>query len=188
MIIGIVGTMGSGKGVFSRYLKEKGFSYITLSDIVREEATERSLEIGRKVLQDLGNLMREKSGNGYWAKKALEKIDNGNWIIDGVRNLGEIKELRDVKGVLIGIDAPVDLRLERLEKRDKMKDEGRTSSDPKDNKEVRKLELRDRGLKEPEHGQQVLKCLELVDYRIMNDSSLEDFYLKIDSVLDKIKE
>ncbi|MEK6952559.1 MAG: dephospho-CoA kinase [Nanoarchaeota archaeon] len=189
MIIGLTGTIASGKGTFSSYLKQKGFNYITLSDLVREEARKKGLEIQREILQDIGNSMREKYGKGFWAKKAIEKINlNENWIIDGIRNLGEIEELGKVKGsIIIGIDAPEDIRLRRLEKRNKSKEEGRKDSDPKAIEDMKRLEKRDRGFHEPEYGQQVLKCLELANFKIINDSSLEEFYKKIDGVLGKIQ-
>ncbi|MBI2499607.1 dephospho-CoA kinase [Candidatus Woesearchaeota archaeon] len=189
MIIGLTGTIASGKGTFSNYLKEKGFNYITLSDLVREEARKKRLQIQREILQDIGNSMREKYGKGYWAKKAIEKIDIGeNWIIDGIRNIGEVDEIRKVNGsVIIGIDAPEDIRLRRVKKRNKSKEEGRKDSDPKAIEEMKRLEKRDRGFHEPEHGQQVLKCLELANFKIINDSSLEEFYEKIDELLRKIQ-
>ena len=187
MIIGLTGTIASGKGTFSKYLQQKGFKYITISDLVREEARRQNLEIQREVLQNIGNLMRKKHGNNYWAKKAKEKINiNENFIIDGIRNLGEVEELKKLpNSIIVGIDAPEDLRLKRMEKRNKSIEEGRKDSDPKNLLEIKKLELRDRGFKEPEHGQQVLKCLELADYKIINDSSLEEFYRKIDEILKK---
>lgn len=189
MIIGLTGTLGSGKGTFAKYLEQNGFKYITISDIVREEARKKDLAIKREVLQNLGNLMREKYGNGYWAKKAIEKIDiKENWLIDGVRNVGEIEEIKKLpNNIIIGIDAPEDIRLMRVEKRNKFEEEGRQpSEDPKDKKSLKKAELRDRGFHEPEHGQQVLKCIDLADFKIINDSSLEEFYKKIDEILKKI--
>lgn len=189
MIIGLTGTIGSGKGTFSNYLKQKGFNYVSISDAVREEARMRDLAITREVLQNLGNLMREKYGNNYWAKKTLEKINkNKNWIIDGIRNIGEVEELKKLPNfVLVGIDASEEIRLKRIERRNKSLEEGRKDSDPKNKEELKKVELRDRGFKEPEYGQQVLKCLGLADFQIINDSSLEDFYKKIDEILEKIK-
>ncbi|MEK6934324.1 MAG: AAA family ATPase [Nanoarchaeota archaeon] len=190
MIIGLTGTMGSGKGTFSKYLKQKGFNYITISDLVREEARNKDLAIKREVLQNLGNLMREKHGNGYWAKKAIGRInEKENWIIDGIRNTGEVEEIKKLQSsVLIGIDAPEDLRLRRLEKRNKLKDEGREASeDPKDKFGLIQIELRDRGFKEPTHGQQVLKCLDQADHKIINDSTLEEFYIKIEEILKKLQ-
>ena len=189
MLIGLTGTIGSGKGTFSNYLKKKGFSYISLSDLVREEAKKRGLEIKREVLQNLGNLMRKKYGNSYWAKLVLRKINkNRDWIIDGIRNTGEIKEIKKLlDSFIIAIDTIESLRLKRIEKRNKSTEEGRKDSDPKNKDELKKVELRDRGFKEPLYGQQVLKCIEMADYKITNNSSLESFYSKIDEVLTKIK-
>ena len=41
MIIGLTGTIASGKGVVSDYFKEKGFVYISLSNELRQIAKEK---------------------------------------------------------------------------------------------------------------------------------------------------
>ena len=188
MIIGLAGTMGSGKGELSSLLQKKGFSYITISDIIRKELLKRNLPLKREELQNLGNELREKHGNDYWAKKAIEKIDlNKNWVIDGIRNPGEIEELKNIPNFfLIGIDAPENLRLIRAKRRKRVID-GRISSDSKKEKEFKTLELRDRGINEPEHGQQVLKCIEKSNFMITNDASIEKLHQEIEKILSKIK-
>jgi dephospho-CoA kinase len=40
-VIGLTGTIASGKGTLAEFLKGKGYSYFSLSDILREEATKR---------------------------------------------------------------------------------------------------------------------------------------------------
>ena len=189
MILGLTGTMGSGKGTFSKYLKQKGFNYISISDQVRKEAEKKGFEIKREALQNIGNLMRKKYGNSYWAKLALRKInENQNWIIDGIRNTGEIKKIKKFpNSFIIAIDSIESIRLRRIEKRNKLTEEGRKNSDLKNKDGLKKAELRDRGFKEPSYGQQVIKCIKMADYKITNNSSLQDFYSKIDEVLRKIK-
>ena len=188
MIIGLTGTMGSGKGEISSYLQKKGFAYITISDLIREELLKLNLPLKREELQNLGNELRKKHGNDYWAKRAMEKIDlNKNWVIDGIRNLGEIEELKNIPNFfLIGIDAPESIRLIRTKRRKRIID-GRLSSDPNQLEEFKKLELRDRGLSEPEYGQQVLKCIENADYFLMNDSSIENLHAEIEKILFNLK-
>ena len=55
MIIGLTGTMGSGKEEVSLYLQQRGFQCITLSSLIREEAEKRNLPIEREILQNMGN-------------------------------------------------------------------------------------------------------------------------------------
>ena len=183
MIIGLTGTIGSGKSSIALYLQNKGFQYITISDIIREEAIRKGIFIKRKELQDLGNQMRKLKGNNYWARQVLKKISQDeNWIIDGIRNLGEVEELRELKNfILIGIDAPEELRLIRAKRRNSE----RVSSDPKDMEELKHLEARDRGIGEPDYGQQVLKCLQVADHTIINDKSLDELHSKINQLLQK---
>lgn len=189
MIIGLTGTMGSGKSEISRYLKTKGFNYISISDLIREELLKRNSPLKRENLQNLGNELRKQYGNNYWAKKVIEKIDlNKDFIIDGIRNLGEIEELRSTPNFyLVGIDSPESLRLIRIKRRKRIID-GRINSDPKENSELRGVELRDRGFNEPEHGQQVLKCIEIANFTIINDSSLDELKNEINKILEKIHE
>ena len=186
MIIGLTGTIGSGKGELSTYLRNKNFNYITISDLIREELLKRNLPLKREELQNLGNEMRKIHGNNFWAKKAIEKINlNENLIIDGIRNIGEVEEFKNLPNFfLLAIDAPEELRLIRTKRRKRVID-GRISSDPQNQEKFKQLEKRDRGFNEPEYGQQVLKCLEVADYTIINDSTLDKLYEKLDLFLKK---
>lgn len=109
MIIGVTGTKASGKGEVAELFKGKGFIYLSLSDRVREEAMGRGLlNYTIKELQDIGNELREKFGNGVLVSRTLKMMEKSrNYVIDGIRNLGEIKELRKEKDFfLIAVDAP----------------------------------------------------------------------------------
>ena len=121
MIIGITGPIASGKSVFVDMLIERGFVYYRLSDEVREEAKKLEIPIERTALQNLGNAMREKFGNGYWAERLSKKMGQGkNYVIDGIRNPGEIESLKKlVNFVLIGVDAPIEKRFQWILARNK---------------------------------------------------------------------
>lgn len=184
MLIGLTGTKASGKGEFAEFLKQKGFCYISLSDMVREEAVKRgSPNYTITDLQKIGNELREKFGNGILAKRALDKIKeakNKNFVIDGIRNLGEFEELRKRKDfVLIAVDAPPKIRFERLLKRGRF-------SDPKTYGDFLKMEKRDRR-SEGNSGQQVDKCMKKADIKIYNDSDLENLMRKIKKVCGELK-
>ena len=182
MIIGITGPIASGKSVLVEMLIEKGFAYYRLSDEVREEAKKLETPIERKALQDLGNIMRERYGNGYWAERLLLKIaPDKNYVIDGIRNPGEIEVLKK-KGnfILIGVDAPLDERFKRILARNK-------DSDPKTLDEIKAIDARDRGVGESNFGQQSMRCYELADAYLNNDGTFEELSKKISELFEDLK-
>lgn len=177
MIIGLTGTKASGKSIVAEILKEKGFFYTSTSDLVREEALKRGItNYTIKDLQDIGNEIRKNFGSGELVKRCLEKAkDKKDVIIDGIRNPGEVQEIKKANGIVIAIDAPVELRFKRILER-------KRESDPKTLEEFKKMEERDRKDKE-ELGQQVDKCMEMADHLITNDSTLENLKTKIEYIL-----
>lgn len=171
MIIGLTGPMGSGKGEIVNILKEKGFQYITLSLMVREEARRRGLNEEREILMDVGNSMRKEEGIGVLAKRALEKImasGHDKWVIDGIRNPAEIVELKKGEDVhVVGVTADKEILISRILSR------GR-ESDAKEREEIVHKIDREWGEGEPENGQQVGKCMDMVDFLIENNGTLQD--------------
>jgi dephospho-CoA kinase len=168
MIIGLTGTKASGKGEVSEFLKEKGFTYGSLSDRVREEAIARGIkDYNIKDLQDIGNELRAKHGTGVLAIMTLKKLGGEDrCVVDGIRNPGEIEELKKRKDfVLIAVDAPLKMRYKRLKAR------GRESDPTTSWKDFLKANRRDLGNEENDKGQQVKKCMEMADIRIFNESS-----------------
>ncbi len=182
MIIGITGPIASGKSVLVEMLIEKGFTYFGLSDEVRDEARKAGIAIERKALQDYGNSMREKFGNDYWAKRIIAKVNpEKNYIIDGIRNPGEVEALRKLGSfVLIGISAPIERRLTWIKNRNH-------DSDPKTIDEIMAMEARDRGVGEAGHGQQSGKCYEMADVFIENNGTFEELEKKISDLLEDLK-
>lgn len=169
MIIGVTGPIASGKSVLAQMLVEKGFIRLTLSEEVREEARKLGLPIERTTLQNLGNEMRVKYGNGYWAKRLVTKMEeNKNYIIEGIRNPGEIEELRKLRNfILIGVNAPIERRIDWIRARNK-------DSDPKNIEGIKAIDSRDRGFGESHSGQRTEDCFSMADSYIFNNTDLED--------------
>ncbi len=184
ILIGLTGPMASGKGESAKYLVEKkGFSYISLSDMVREEVRRRGLELTRENMQNTGNSMRKTGGAGILGKLVREKISgtNKNWVIDGIRNPSEIKELRKIhKFYLIALLSPLQLLVERIFSRQR-------SSDPLSRNEIVKKMEREWGIGEPPEGQQVGLCVREADFFISNDRELSYLYKSIDEVILRIE-
>src|SRR3989338_3122978 len=124
MIIGLTGKNAAVKGEIAKHLQNKGFAGFSLSDALRDEASKRGLDHSRDTLIRLGTEMREKFGNSILAKKINEKIrdlkEQGkkNFVVDSIRNPGEIKELRkNEEFILVAVHSDDKIRFQRLLRR-----------------------------------------------------------------------
>ncbi|MCU0284951.1 MAG: AAA family ATPase [Acidobacteria bacterium] len=181
--IGLTGRMGSGKGEIVKILEKMGFKYISLSDMVREEIAGRhpaGHEVSRRETQDIGNRMRKEGGAGVLGKRVRHKIESSDverWVIDGIRNPAEVSELRKLPGFyLLGIQAPIPTLLQRVKSR-------KRGTDMDDDDVLLSHMEREWGHGEPEDGQQVGKCMEIADYIIENDNSLDDLKTDVLKIL-----
>lgn len=181
MIIGITGPLCTGKSILSEMLIEKGFFRLSFAQVLRDEMTDKGLEIDRIKLQDYGNEMRKKHGADYFAEKLLAMTqEDKNYIVEGFRNPAEINAFRKNREfILIGLAAPTDLRLQWMISRSKDKD-------PDNIEDLIRVDARDRGVGEPDYGQQSDKCYMLADAFIMNNTSVEDLKEKITKILDEL--
>ncbi len=182
MIIGLTGKNASGKGEVAKYLKTKDFVYYSLSEILREEATRRDIEHSRGNLINLGNELRDKFGPSVLARKTNEKIHQNkekNIVVDSIRSPFEAKELMKNKGfLLVGIDAPIELRFKRLLERNRL-------GDAKTLAEFKKQEQRE-NLKS-DTNQQLDETFKLAQEVILNDGALKELYKKVDVLLNNYK-
>ncbi len=179
MIIGLTGTIASGKSTVADILKEKGFEHHTYSDILRQEAKKRDIEPTRENLQKLGNKFKEESKNmGILSRLIIENSRSENIIADGIRTIDEIKELKEhPDAYVIGIDASQEIRYKRLEER-------KRSGDPLSFEQFKKID--DHENKGLTPGQEINKCLKECDFLIVNEDSIEDLNKKLEKILVEI--
>jgi deoxycytidylate deaminase len=168
-IIGLTGSFGSGCSTLCCAIKELAQNSDLkvrdrkISEEIREEAGKGGKSNpDRPTMQDIGNEFREKHSSGYWAKRVLSKIatDGANLlIVDGIRNLGEVEELRKYRlFFLIAVDCSTENRWERLKDDVYKGNKGAFENDDRRDK--------DEGLP---HGQQVLRCVEEADIVFINE-------------------
>ena len=182
MIIGLTGTMASGKDVIAEILKKKGFIILSLSDEVREEAKARGIEPTRENWQTIGNEMRKEFGNGILAQKVLRKVSDPqkHYVINGIRNTSEVHELKNWPSFyLIAVDAPQQMRFQRMIQRNR-------PSDPKNFYDFMKVDGIDQGLNQDDSGQQVKACIQLAEYHIFNEFSTERLADKVTFMIQQI--
>jgi dCMP deaminase len=180
MIIGLTGPNASGKGEAALYIKSKGFIYYSLSNILREESIKLGIEPLRKNLIKLGNELRRKRGRSFLALCAMKEIKkNKNYVIDSIRNPAEVQAFRRMSNfILIGINAPVEMRFKRSLER-KRKGDAETLEEF-----IKKEKEENRNSSE---NQQLKKCLRMADVIVANDSTIEEFRRKIDEAIKKNK-
>jgi dephospho-CoA kinase len=180
MIIGLTGGMACGKRTIADFLLKKGFIRLTFSDVLSEELKKKNIPVTRKSQQDLGNEIREKEGAGGLAKRLISKMISGkDYVIDGIRNPGEVLEFRKQKDFfLIAIDSPQKMRFKRIVTR-------KMERDPKNLEDFLKADTRDfdDGIV---CGLQIGKCMKMADYIISNDCSIEEFEERFFDIFEKI--
>jgi dephospho-CoA kinase len=172
LVIGISGTICSGKGAVAEILKNKGCHLITLSSIVKDSLNAKGIPITRISMQDEGNILRKEFGGQVLAERALAKYKSYDTplVIDGIRNIKEVEYLKEHSNFfLIGVDAPFELRWDRIKSRNK-------DSDLLNHDKFVIDDARDRGFNEPLDGQQVAMCLVHADFLINND----DNFIRLD--------
>jgi dephospho-CoA kinase len=171
MIIGVCGRIGAGKETLTKFLRDKGFVYLESRKGIKEELEREGKEVTMESLQDKGDELRKKHGVGAVMILLLDKTrkdEKKNYIFDSLRNVGEAEFLRKEREdfVLIGVDAPREIRFKRMLKRAK-------PSDPKTWEDFLKVDERDNFDVNDPLGQQTGKLLEIADYVIVNDGDLD---------------
>ena len=94
-VIGLVGPTSSGKGTVAQMFRERGYEYYSLSDMIREEAVRRGLDLKvTRILQDLGDELRQKFGEAVLAERTVRKINMSEGrkiVIDSIRHPAEAR-------------------------------------------------------------------------------------------------
>ena len=173
-LIGLTGTNGAGKGETADFFKNYGFSFFSLSDLIREEIIKQGLPLTRDNLILTGNKLRKKFGPDILAKRVMEKI-KGKAIIDSIRNTREIQHLKKQNNfIILAIDAPVELRYQRILKRGR--NESASTLDEFKRKEAEEFTG-------SENQQQLQECMKMADHLIINDGKIQDLHRKLEVFL-----
>jgi dephospho-CoA kinase len=182
-VVGITGTIGSGKEVVKEALSKNFSCYsVSLSSVIQAQMKKKA---DRKSLQDMGNELRKRYGNFILAKLATDYMqrDKEMIIVDGIRNPGEVDYLKKTFGnkfFLIGVDAPRELRWERIKARAR-------EGDPKTWEEFLEVDERDQGVGEPLYGQRVRECIQMADFLLINDGTQEEVDKKVSRIVEELR-
>lgn len=121
-LIGLAGTNGSGKDTVGYMLAERhNFLFISVTDLLREEAKARGDEPSREVLRTISAEWRRESGHlGVLIDKAVEQYQRvaddfpGGLVVASLRNPGEADRVHKLDGTVIWTDADQRVRYDRI--------------------------------------------------------------------------
>jgi len=177
MIILLTGMPGAGKEEFLKVAEEMGIYIIRMGDVVRDYVRSLNLPLDDNNVGRIANSEREKNGMDIWARRTVERIGKGDYIIDGVRNWEEVEFFKKYLGEnlkIVAILSSPNTRFKRLLKR------GR-ADDPKTIEEFLKRDNR-------EMGWGLAKVIANADFFIVNESSIEDFRKNVRDLLNRLKD
>jgi dCMP deaminase len=180
MIIGITGTIASGKDTLASLLIKSGFNHLSLSDEIRIEITKRKLSPDRGLLTTVGNELRERFGSGILAERVCNRLrEDKNYVITSIRNPEEVNVLAKIKDfILIHVSADPKLRYERLRSRNR-------HGDVQSFEQFLQQEKAE--LSADHHKQQLHLVARMARIIVNNDGSLEELEEKTDHLLADLK-
>jgi len=178
-IIGLTGSIASGKEVTKKYIEEKyGAKSVKFSQIIRDVLGRLRIPINRKNMQSMAMSLLGTFGDDLLAKnivKDAEDQDADIVILDGVRRPADIIHATKMGSFsLIAIDVSPEIRYERMKSRNE--NEGDINKTYED------------FLKDHESETEIMipGLMENADYTLENNGSLEELYEKIDKVISQI--
>lgn len=185
-IIGVVGQIGAGKDTTISLMEKRGFANFSLSDQIRIELRKQgNLNFTREDIQKVGNEMREKHGDDFWARQAWNEAQGSGEqkvIISSIRHPAEVEFLKQQGNFsLLAVVADQQIRFERKQ--------SSTRTDDRDIlnwKEFREADRRETERLDP-HGQLLTETLALADYRIENNGTLTELEQKVCQILAEIE-
>ncbi len=192
IVVGVTGAFGSGCTTAARHLRDKRkFELLKLSQVLKDQwrLEHPHEDPSRTDLQRIGDELRQSNGGGSLIDSALHqfrsryegKQEPTLLVIDGIRNVQEIKRLQDIYGyrfILIAVVASFEDRWERIGSTayielglglpDFIADDQRDSNE------------------ETSFGQQVQLCMDRADILLDNSTSvtLQKFKQKVLAVVD----
>jgi dephospho-CoA kinase len=176
-LIGLTGTLGAGKGTVTEYLtKEKGFTYVSVSQFLADEAVRWGREPDRMARHDVANHFRAQGPMALMeACFAAVPSDAERVVLEPQHTVGEVGFIHGKGGKVIGVDADLHLRYERIKKRGSEKDNV-TFEEFKMHQELESKS-------DDPNEQNLAAAIEAAYVVIQNNGTLDELHTEIDRVL-----
>lgn len=173
-IIGIIGPIGAGKDEAGDYISKKlNIPSFQISYPLKQICADEGVEPTRDNLIALGTKLANEHGDGYLAEYLVQKMPD-KAIVTGMRQLGQIAVFKTCSNFkLISIDASPEIRFERIKQQAKL---GEADT-------LEEFISREKAENSSPNAQRLFECMDLADYQIVNENTLDDLHLKIDEIL-----
>lgn len=170
-----MGLPGSGKGEAATVAEDLAVPVVTMGDVVRQACRDRGLDPAEHH-GEVASALREESGPDAIAQLSLPLIEDAletsdTVLVDGIRAGVEVERFEEAFGdafALVCVEAPFEIRAERVESR------GRDNTD--DGESLRERDERELGFGMDE-------AIARADVRIENTGTLEAFHEKVRALL-----
>lgn len=120
-IIGLSGTNGAGKDTVGHILAERhGYLFVSVTELLRNEAQKRKLDVNRENLRQISAEWRRKSGLAVLVDKAVAEYEKAadkyaGVVMASLRNPGEADRIHELGGTMVWVDADSRIRYERVQ-------------------------------------------------------------------------
>jgi len=184
MIFAITGTIGAGKNEIVRYLVEQyGYKHYSFREYLSSLVLEKGLPLNRDSMRTIANELREQFGGGYIIDLFIQKAgqEGGNAVIESIRAPIEADYIASRKDtVLLAVDAPIEVRYERIQKR-------ASSTDQVTFAEFKQQEDTEMQNEDPTK-QNLHYCIgkTLPQFRLDNSGTPEELHKKIEAILNTL--
>lgn len=178
MIVGITGSFGAGKGAVVEYLvTSRGFKHFSASGFITEEVRSRGLPVNRDSMTIVANDMRKEHGPSYVVDSLYARAltEGGDAVIESLRAVAEVRRIKELGGIVFGVDARPEVRYERAVLRGSEKD--RVDFDKWLEQEKAEMNPED------PTKQDIFGALKESSRVIDNNGTLEDLHRAVDAVL-----
>ena len=124
-VLAFVGAPAAGKTEAASVAKTLGIPIITMGDVVRAELRRRGLPLSDENAGRIASELRAQEGMDAIAKRCIPQVraiagKKAVIVIDGIRGISEVETFKKEFGTdftLVRVDAPLNLRYERIKTR-----------------------------------------------------------------------
>lgn len=181
MIIGITGSFGAGKGTVVEYLKkEKGFTHYSASGFIVEEIERRGMPVNRDSMIVVANELRADHGPSYIIDSLYARAEEveGDVIIESLRAVAEVQRIKELGGIVLGIDALPKVRFAHILARNSVKDHVTYEK-------WLEQEQAESNQNDPTK-QNIFGALKESDYTITNNGTIDELYKEVEKFLQSV--
>ncbi len=178
MIIGITGSFGAGKGAVVDYLVDhKGFTHFSARSFITKEIKHRDMPVNRDSMIEVANDLRQKHGATYIIESLYNeaKERGGDAVVESLRAVAEVRLIKRLGGIVLGITAQPEIRYERAIARG-------SETDKVTYEEWIQQEVKESNPDDPTK-QDIYGALNESSVLIENNGSLEDLYDAVEKML-----